>query len=140
MAEDKRGRVCCSKLRSAAAGAPNANAHSRRRRGGFDLHILDRFCSSASALVERADGDAACKLRNEGRIERGDAGLEVDGTANAYLLLCFLDLEGNEEALSCLRNHIRSARGPPTCTSAKACLEIEAANHQVAIASTRSGS
>ena len=91
----------------------------------LDLHLLDRFLERLD-VVERADADAREAAQRCG-IEIGDARLEVDG-ANA-ILLAFLDLEGDHEALA-LRI-IFGQRGDHLHVG-KAVLQVEAAN-QVAV-------
>src|SRR5262249_35357742 len=61
----------------------------------LDLHLLDRFLDRFD-VVERADIDARIDAERP-RVEIGNAGAEID-RANA-ILLAFLDLESDEEAL-----------------------------------------
>ena len=92
---------------------------------GLDLHFLDRLLERLD-VVERADVDAR-EAAQRVAVERGDARLEVD-RADA-VLLAFLDLEGDQEALA-LRI-VFGQRGHHLHVG-KAVLEVEAAN-QVAI-------
>ena len=75
-----------------------ARTHHRERIAaprGFDLHFLDGFLQRFG-VVERADVDAR-EAAQRLRVEGGDAGLEIDGSD--AVLLAFLDLEGDQEAL-----------------------------------------
>ena len=62
---------------------------------GLDLHLLDRLLQRLG-VVERPDIDARVAAQRIG-IERRDAGLEID--RRNPVLLAFLDLEGDQEAL-----------------------------------------
>ena len=92
---------------------------------GLDLHFLDRLLQRFG-IVERADVDAREAAQRLG-VERADRGLEIDRCD--AVLLAFLDLEGDQEAL--LLGIILSQRGHHLHVG-KAVLEIEAAN-QVAV-------
>ena len=105
-----------------------ARAHDRERITAtrrFDLHFLDRFFQRFG-IVERAYGDARIAAHRV-RIEGADRRLEIDGSDS--ILLTFLDLEGNEEAL--LLGIILGQRGHHLHIG-ETVLEIEAAN-QIAV-------